>query len=86
MEICDFAKYYAIICKNISCAIFWRLFWMHKHVLRSNIDTKRYRGVELKLGKGVNFYDTLANLGINEIKYYEVTDNYKKHYGYFIIP
>jgi len=59
---------------------------MHKHVLWSNIDTKRYHGVELKLGKGVNFYDMLANLGIGEIKYYEVNDRYTKHYGYFIIP
>ena len=32
------------------------------------------------------FYDMLANLGINEVNYYEVIDGYTKHYGYFIIP
>ena len=32
------------------------------------------------------FYDMLANLGIKEIKYYEVNDHYTKHYGYFVIP
>jgi len=32
------------------------------------------------------FYDMLANLGIREVKYYEVNDHYTKHYGYFVIP
>jgi len=32
------------------------------------------------------FYDMLANLGIREVKYYEVNDGYQKHYGYFVIP
>lgn len=32
------------------------------------------------------FYDTLANLGIKTVNYYEVIDKFTKHYGYFIIP
>jgi len=32
------------------------------------------------------FYEMLANLGIKEVKYYEVNDHYTKHYGYFVIP
>ena len=32
------------------------------------------------------FYDMLANRGVKEVHYYEVIDNYTKHYGYFIIP
>jgi len=29
------------------------------------------------------FYDMLANLGVEEVRYYEVIDGYTKHYGYF---
>ena len=34
----------------------------------------------------IYFYDMLANLGVREVKYYEVNDGYTKHYGYFVIP
>lgn len=32
------------------------------------------------------FYDMLANRGVKTTHYYEVIDNYTKHYGYFIVP
>jgi hypothetical protein len=32
------------------------------------------------------FYDMLANLGVQDVQYYEVIDGYTKHYGYFIKP
>jgi hypothetical protein len=32
------------------------------------------------------FYDMLANLGVKEITYYELIDNFTKHYGYFTVP
>ena len=32
------------------------------------------------------FYDMLANHGVKEVRYYELIDNYHKHYGYFTIP
>lgn len=32
------------------------------------------------------FYDMLANLGVDEVHYYEVIDGYTKHYGYFFVP
>ena len=32
------------------------------------------------------FYDMLANHGVKTIHYYEVIDNYTKHYGSFVTP
>jgi len=31
------------------------------------------------------FYDMLANHGVQEISFYELIDQYTKHYGYFIV-